>query len=80
MGLIYAANGIYAKSLTMLGKVITMTEECQIAAGATTYLGCYQLGNICHHLKKDELAKVYLQRAGDYAPAKELLSKIGGGK
>ena len=80
MGLIYAANGMYAKSLTMLGKVITMAEECQIVAGVTSYLGYFQLGNICHHLNKDELATVYLKKAGSYAPAKELLSKIVGGK
>lgn len=76
MGLIYAANGIFAKSLTMLGKVVNMKEECQIEAGVTSYLGYFQLGNVCHHLKKDELAKVYLQKAGNYAPAKKLLDSI----
>ena len=76
MGLVYAANGIFAKSLTMLGKVVNMKEECRIAEGVTSYVGYFQLGNVCHHLKKDDLAKVYLQKAGDYKPAKELLSKI----
>lgn len=76
MGLIYAANGLFAKSLSMLGKVVTMKEECCISAGVTSYVGYFQLGNICHHLKKDDLAKVYLEKAGDYKPAKELLSKL----
>ena len=76
MGLIYAANGMFAKALTMLGKVVNMKEECRIAEGVTSYVGYFQLGNVCHHLKKDDLAKVYLQKAGDYKPAKELLSKI----
>lgn len=76
MGLVYAANGLFAKSLTMLGKVVNMKEECRIAEGVTSYVGYFQLGNVCHHLKKDELAKVYLQKAGDYQPAKELLSKL----
>lgn len=76
MGLVYAANGIFAKALTMLGKVVNMKEECKIAEGVTSYVGYFQLGNVCHHLKKDDLAKVYLQKAGDYKPAKELLSKI----
>lgn len=76
MGLIYAANGLYSKSLTMLGKVVNMKEECHIAAGVTSYVGYFQLGNVCHHLKKDDLAKVYLKKAGDYAPAKKLLNSI----
>lgn len=76
MGLIYASNGLFAKSLTMLGKVVNMKEECHIIAGVTSYLGYFQLGNVCHHLKKDELAKVYLEKAGDYEPAKELLETI----
>ena len=76
MGLIYAANGMFAKALTMLGKVVNMKEECRIAEGVTSYVGYFQLGNVCHHLKKDDLAKIYLQKAGDYKPAKELLSKI----
>ena len=76
MGLIYAANGIFAKALTMLGKVVNMKEECRIFAGVTSYVGYFQLGNVCHHLKKDDLAKVYLQKAGDYKPANELLSTI----
>lgn len=76
MGLIYAANGMFAKALTMLGKVVNMKEECRIAEGVTSYVGYFQLGNVCHHLKKDDLAKKYLQKAGDYKPAKELLSKI----
>ena len=76
MGLVYAANGLFAKALTMLGKVVNMKEECRIAEGVTSYVGYFQLGNVCHHLKKDELAKVYLQKAGDYQPAKDLLSKI----
>lgn len=77
MGLIYAANGIFAQSLAMLSKVVTMEEECRIAAGVTSYVGYFQLGNVCHHLKKDELAKVYLKKAGDYAPAVNLLKSIG---
>lgn len=76
MGLVYAANGIFAKALTMLGKVVNMKEECHIFAGVTSYVGYFQLGNVCHHLKKDDLAKVYLQKAGDYKPANELLSTI----
>lgn len=76
MGLIYAANGLFAKSLTMLGRVVNMKEECRIEAGVTSYLGYFQLGNVCHHLKKDELARVYLQKAGNYAPAKKLLDSI----
>ena len=76
MGLVYAANGLFAKSLTMLSKVVNMKDECRIAEGVTSYVGYFQLGNVCHHLKKDDLAKVYLQKAGDYKPAKELLSKI----
>ena len=76
MGLIYAANGMFAKALTMLGKVVNMKEECRIAEGVTSYVGYFQLGNVCHHLKKDDLAKVYLLKAGDYKPAKELLLKI----
>ena len=76
MGLIYAANGLFANSLTMLSKVVNMKEECQIIAGATTFLGYFQLGNVCHHLKKYELAKVYLEKAGDYQPAKDLLNTI----
>lgn len=76
MGLIYASNGLFAKALTMLGKVVNMTEECHIVSGVTSYVGYFQLGNVCHHLKKDELAKVYLKKAGDYQPAKTLLEKI----
>ena len=76
MGLVYAANGLFAKSLTMLSKVVNMKEECQILAGVTTFLGYFQLGNVCHHLKKYELAKVYLEKAGDYQPAKDLLKTI----
>lgn len=76
MGLVYAANGMYAKSLSMLGKVVTMKEECRIEAGVTSYKGYFQLGNVCHHLKKDDLAKVYLQKAGDYEPAVNLLNSI----
>lgn len=80
MGLIYAANGLFAKALTMLGKVVTMKEECRITSGVTSYVGYFQLGNVCHHLKKDELAKTYLKKAGDYAPAKALLAQIEGGE
>ena len=76
MGLIYATNGLFAKSLTMLGKVVNMKEECRITAGVTSYLGNFQLGNVCYHLKKYDLAKVYLQKAGDYKPAVELLKSI----
>ena len=76
MGLVYAANGIFAKALTMLGKVVNMKEECHIAEGVTSYVGYFQLGNVCHHLKKDDLAKIYLQKAGDYKPAKELLNTL----
>ncbi len=76
MGLVYAANGIFAKSLVMLTKVVTMTEECHIDAGVTSYQGYFQLGNVCHHLKKDELAKIYLKKAGDYAPAVKLLKNL----
>lgn len=76
MGLVYAANGLFAKSLTMLSKVVNMKEECQILAGVTTFLGYFQLGNVCHHLGKYELAKVYLEKAGDYQPAKDLLKTI----
>lgn len=76
MGLIYAANAMFAEALSMLGKVVTMQEECLILAGVTSYLGYFQLGNVCHHLKKDNLAKVYLKMAGDYAPALELLKQI----
>lgn len=76
MGLIYAANGIFAKALTMLGKVVNMKEECRITEGVTSYVGYFQLGNVCHHLKKDDLAKKYLEKAGDYKPAKELLTKL----
>lgn len=79
MASIYAANGIFAKALAMLNKVVTMKEECQILTGVTSYLGYFQLGNVCHHLQKDDLAKVYLKKAGDYEPAKELLSIIEGG-
>ena len=76
MGLIYASNGLFAKALTMLGKVVNMKEECHITTGVTSYVGYFQLGNVCHHLKKDDLAKVYLEKAGDYAPAKKLLDSI----
>ena len=76
MGLIYAANGLFAKSLAMLGKVVNMTEECHIDAGVTSYQGYFQLGNICHHIKKDDLALQYLKKAGDYAPAINLINKI----
>lgn len=76
MGLIYAGNAMFAQSLSMLTKVVTMEEECRISAGVTSYVGYFQLGNVCHHLKKDELAKVYLKKAGDYKPAMELLNLI----
>lgn len=76
MGLIYAANAMFAEALTMLGKVVNMKEECHIVSGVTSYIGYFQLGNVCHHLKKDELAKVYLKKAGSYKPALELLQKI----
>lgn len=76
MGLVYAANGMFAESLTMLGKVVTMKEECQIEAGVTSYMGYFQLGNVCHHIKRDDLAKTYLKKAGEYEPAKNLLSKL----
>lgn len=76
MALIYAANGLFAKALSMLNQVVTMKEECHILTGTTTYLGYFQLGNICHHLKKDDLAKVYLKKAGDYEPALTLLNTI----
>ncbi len=76
MGLIYAANGMFAQSLAMLGKVVTMKEECLIVPGVTSYAGYFQLGNVCHHLKKDTLAKIYLEKAGDYRPALLLLEKI----
>lgn len=76
MGLVYAANAMFSKALTMLGKVITMKEECHIVAGATSYVGYFQLGNVCHHLKKDELAIKYLKLAGNYAPAVNLLKII----
>ena len=76
MGLVYAANGKFAQSLSMLTKVVTMEEECHIAAGITSYVGYFQLGNVCHHLKKDELAKIYLKKAGDYTPALNLLKSL----
>lgn len=76
MGLIYATNGMFTNALTMLGKVVNMKEECHIAEGVTSYVGYFQLGNICHHLKKDDLAKKYLEKAGNYKPAKELLTKL----
>ena len=76
LGLIYATNGMFAQSLSMLSKVVTMKEECTIVSGVTSYVGYYQLGNVCHHLKKDALAKVYLEKAGNYKPALKLLEKI----
>ena len=76
MALIYAANGMFAKTLTLLNKVVTMKEECRIVTGVTSYVGYFQLGNVCHHLKKDDLAKIYLKKAGDYEPAKKLLETI----
>lgn len=76
MGLVYAANGMFAQALAMLTKVVTMEEECHITAGVTSYVGYFQLGNVCHHLKKDELAKIYLKKAGDYTPALNLLKTI----
>lgn len=76
MGLVYAGNAMFAQSLSMLTKVVTMEEECRIAAGVTSFVGYFQLGNVCHHLKKDELAKIYLKKAGDYKPAVELLNSI----
>lgn len=76
MGLVYAANAMFANALSMLGKVVTMTEECRIVPGVTSYVGYFQLGNVCHHLKKDALARVYLEKAGDYAPALTLLEQI----
>ncbi len=76
MALIYAANGLFTKALSMLNKVVSMKEECHILAGVTTYVGYFQLGNICHHLKKDNLAKIYLKKAGDYEPAKKLLTTL----
>ena len=60
----------------LLGKVVNMTEECHIDAGVTSYQGYFQLGNVCHHLKKDALAKIYLEKAGSYEPALALLNKI----
>ena len=76
MGLVYAANGLFAQSLAMLSKVVNMKEECTIVSGVTSYVGYYQLGNVCHHLKKDALAKVYLEKAGNYKLAQALLEKI----
>ena len=76
MGLIYAANGLFAKSLSMFGMVVNMKAECHIDAGVTSYQGYFQLGNVCHHLKKDTLAIQYLKKASDYAPAINLLYKI----
>lgn len=76
MGLVYAANAMFAQSLTMLGKVVTMKEECCIVPGVTSYVGYFQLGNVCHHLKKDTLARVYLEKAGDYKPALALLEQL----
>lgn len=76
LALIYAANGMFAQALTMLTKVVTMTEECHILTGVTSYMGYFQLGNVCHHLKKDNLAKMYLKKSGNYEPAQKLLAKI----
>lgn len=76
LGLIFAANGMYPRSLSMLAKVVTMTEECTVMAGVTSYVGYFQLGNVCHHLKKDELAIKYLKKAGDYPPALKLLQTL----
>ena len=76
MALIYAANGLFPQTLSMLNKVVNMKEECHIVTGVTSYIGYFQLGNVCHHLKKDDLAKVYLRKAGNYEPAIKLLEKI----
>ncbi len=76
LGLVYAANGMFSQSLKMLLKVTSMKEECTIVAGATSYRSFFQLGNVCYHLKKYDLAKSYLKQAGDYQPAITLLNKI----
>lgn len=76
LGLIYASNSMYKEALLMLSKVVTMQEECLIMAGVTSYVGYFQLGNICHHLGKNELAVKYLSLAKDYKPAVLLLKKI----
>ena len=76
LALIYAANGLFAQALSMLNKVVNMKEECHIVTGVTSYVGYFQLGNVCHHLKKDDLAKVYLKKASNYEPALKLLKKI----
>lgn len=76
MGMIYAANGRYKESLMMLSKVVTMKQECKIVSGVTSYMGYFQLGNVCHHLGKDELAVKYLKLAGNYESAISLLKKI----
>lgn len=73
-GLLYMEKKEYLKAAVHLIKASTLTTF--FIEGTNTYLPCYFVGTIYHSLGSDDVARMYLEKCGDYQPAKEKLKEL----
>jgi len=76
MGRIYEANNQPIKALGEFLKAITMPSGMQ--AGVNSFLPCYQIAVIYDNMNNMDIAVMYYNKCGDFAPAKRRLIELNG--
>ncbi|MFP3155757.1 glycosyltransferase [Lachnospiraceae bacterium ZAX-1] len=74
MGLIYMHNAMYDEAITQFLKAVQQ-KECTVK-GVNSYSSYYNIGVIHECRNHVEEARRYYEKAGNYKPAKERLSKL----